>query len=59
MKAHELTKSTCKFRLAKGRVVWQKAHMNGDRRTVCISRTDKQGYHKMYIKPHTEVVVVV
>ena len=59
MKAHELTRpdnKVKKFCLKNGRVVWTKAHMNGDRRRVCISRTEAGREIKQYIRPHTEVI---
>lgn len=61
MKAHELTRpghGVKKFCLKNGRVFWTKAHMNGDRRTVCISRKEKGRIIKAYIKPHTEIILV-
>lgn len=61
MKAHELTQpgtSYKKFCLKNGKVLWTKAHMNGDRRRVCISRKSKGIVKKMYVNPHTEVSVV-
>ena len=60
MKAHELTKPEAKykkFHLKNGHVLWEKAHMHGDRRRVCISRKNKDKVYKSYIKPHTEVVI--
>lgn len=61
MKAHELTRPDSKvkkFVVKNGRVIWTKAHMHGDRRTVCISRKEKGREIKQYVRPHTEVVVV-
>lgn len=60
MKAWELTqlKALKKFKLKNGKVVWTHAHVNGDRRRICISRTENGVLKKQYIKPHTEVEVV-
>lgn len=62
MKAHELTRPDAKFKkfhLKNGKILWEKAHMNGDRRRVCISRNEKGVERKAYIKPHTEVVISI
>jgi len=62
MKAHELLKpgTTFKsFHLKNGKVLWTHAHMNGDRRNVCISRKSKGKTFKRYIGAHTEVVIDV
>lgn len=61
MKAHELTRPGTKFKkfcVKNGRVFWTKAHMNGDRRRVCVSRTEHGVEIKAYIKPHAEVIIV-
>lgn len=61
MKAHELTRSETvykKFKLKKGRILWNSAHMHGDRRFVCFTRKVGSEVRKMYVKPHSEVEIV-
>jgi len=41
------------------KVLWTGAHMNGDRRNVCITRTHKGKTYKRYIRAHTEVEIDV
>jgi len=62
MKAHEFTRpenAEKKFRLQKGKLVYDHAYMNGDRKRVCITRTEAGVVTKRYIKPHTLVVEVL
>ena len=61
MKAHELTRGEIvfkKFRLKNGKVLWNNAHMHGDRRRVCFTRKVGSEIRKMYVKPHSEVEIV-
>jgi hypothetical protein len=60
VKAHELTRPGAdfkKFRVKNGKVEWTEAHMNGDRKRVCLSRKENGVVKKRYVGPHTEMEV--
>ena len=47
------------FKLLKGRVTWSDVHVNGDRKRIRISRNDGGIVKQQYVKPSTEVEVVL
>lgn len=66
MRVHELLKKPKLdylkgFRMAgkQAKVVWSDVHIDGDRKRIRISRTDKFGQTvRRYVQPQTEVEIV-
>lgn len=46
------------FKLKGGKQTYTAAHMNGDRKRVCVSRQNGKNTVKRYIDPHKEVEII-